>query len=123
MSDLRIRSVDESELSTVFASDVEFEGDMNFDEPVLVKCTLRGNIRSGTNVYIGDSADVSANVEAELISVQGRLKGDIVARRRLELFSGSQIRGSITSPDIIMQSGAELNGTVKMETPSPRRKH
>jgi cytoskeletal protein CcmA (bactofilin family) len=123
MSDLRIRSVDESELSTVFASDVEFEGDMNFDEPVLIKGTLRGRIRSGTNVYIGESADVAANVEAELISVQGRLKGDITASSRLELFSGSQIRGSVTSPDIIMQSGAELNGTVKMETPSPRRKH
>ncbi len=123
MSDLRIRSVDESELSTVFASDVEFEGEMSFDEPVLIKGTFRGHINSGTSLYIGETAQVTADVHAELVSVQGKLKGEIAASRRLELFSGSQVRGSVTSPDIIMQSGAELNGTVKMESPSPRRKH
>ncbi len=123
MSDLRIRSVDESELSTVLASDVEFEGEMSFDEPVLIKGSFRGRISSGTSLYIGETANVMADVHAELVSVQGKLKGDIAAVRRLELFSGSQLRGSVVSPDIIMQSGAELNGTVKMESPSVRRKH
>ncbi|TVQ27080.1 MAG: polymer-forming cytoskeletal protein [Spirochaetaceae bacterium] len=123
MSDLRIRSVDESELSTVLASDVEFEGEMSFDEPVLIKGSFRGRISSGTSLYIGETANVMADVHAELVSVQGKLKGDISAARRLELFSGSQLRGSVVSPDIIMQSGAELNGTVKMESPSVRRKH
>lgn len=123
MSDLRIRSVDESELSTVLASDVEFEGEMSFDEPVLIKGSFRGRISSGTSLYIGETANVMADVHAELVSVQGKLKGDIAAARRLELFSGSQLRGSVVSPDIIMQSGAELNGTVKMESPSVRRKH
>ncbi|MFW6387650.1 MAG: bactofilin family protein [bacterium] len=114
MSDLRIRSVDESELSTVLASDVDFEGEMSFDHPVLVKGTFRGTISSRSVLYVGKDAKVNATVSADVISIQGRIKGDVTASTRVELFASSQLNGSVSSPDIIMQSGALLNGTCRM---------
>lgn len=118
MSDLRIRSVDESELSTVLAADVDFEGEMSFDEPVIVKGSFRGTIQSESILYVGRDARVTATVHASVVSNQGIMTGDISAAARIELFSGCEVSGSIMSPDVIMQSGAILNGTCKMR---PRR--
>lgn len=114
MSDLRIRSVDESELSTVLASDVDFEGEMSFDQPVIVKGAFRGTITSRSVLYVGKDAKVNATVSADIISIQGQIKGDVTAATRVELFATSQLNGSVSSPDIIMQSGAILNGTCRM---------
>ncbi|MFP4643792.1 MAG: polymer-forming cytoskeletal protein [Spirochaetales bacterium] len=114
MSDLRIRSVEESELTTVLASDVDFEGEMSFDEPVLVKGTFRGTVNSESILYVGKDARMTATVHADVVSIQGQIKGDVHAASRVELFSSSQLNGSVTSPDLIMQSGALLNGTCKM---------
>ncbi len=114
MSDLRIRSVDESDLGTVLGTDVDFEGEMTFDQPVIVKGAFRGTIDAESTLYVGKDAQVNATIRAAVVSIQGRVKGDVTAATRVELFSTSELNGSVNSPDIIMQSGALLNGTCRM---------
>jgi len=115
MAELRIKNIDESEIDTVLAEDVEFEGELEFNQPLLVKGRFKGEIRSAGALFINETADVEAKVEASTISVKGRLKGDAIARKRLELFSSSRLEGSVHTPDLIVQSGCLFNGTCRME--------
>ncbi len=124
MSDLRIRSIDESTLQTVLAEDIEFDGELTFAEPLLIKGSVKGTIASETDLYIHEGALVDATIEARKVSVKGQVKGDIRALDRLELFSTAQVTGNVHAPDLIMQSGCLLNGSCRMErseTPARRR--
>ena len=115
MAELRLKMIDEADIDTVFADDVEFEGELAFQEPVLVKGVLKGKLKSSADVYISEQASVEAEVAAEVVSVKGRLNGDIFARRKLELFSTGRVGGTLRTPDLIVQSGALFSGTCRMD--------
>ncbi len=115
MAELRLKMIDEADIDTVFADDVEFEGELVFQEPVLVKGVLKGKLQSSADVYISEQATVEAEVAADVVSVKGRLNGDIFARRKLELFSTGRVGGTLRTPDLIVQSGALFNGTCRMD--------
>ena len=114
MAELRVRTIDESELDTVLSGDIEFEGMIEFSEPLLIKGKVHGEIKTVTDLFIADGADVHANISAARVSVKGVVRGDIVASERVELFSGATIVGNISSPDLIVQSGSHFTGHCEM---------
>lgn len=114
MAEMRIRSIDESTLQTVLAEDIDFDGEIRFSEPLLVKGSLKGTVVSETDLYINEDAVVAARIEARKVSVKGAVQGDIHASQRLELFSTARIHGNVKTPDLIVQSGCSLNGCCAM---------
>lgn len=114
MSDLRIRAIDESTLQTVLAEDIDFDGELHFSEPLLIKGTVKGSVISDTDLYINAGATVAASIAARKVSVKGTVTGDIHARARLELFASGRVNGNIKTPDLIVQSGSLLNGSCEM---------
>jgi len=119
MSDLRIRAIDESTLETVLAEDIDFDGELRFSEPLLVRGRVKGTIVSDTDLYINASANVEATIEAGKVSVKGTVSGDIHAKSRLELFSSARVTGNVRTNDLIMQSGCRLNGSCQMPDTHP----
>ena len=115
MVDLRLKMIDEADIDTLLAEDVEFEGDLAFQDAVLVKGSLRGRLESSADVYVSEQARVDAELVAEVVSIKGRVNGDVIARRKLELFASGRVGGSVHTPDLIVQSGAVFNGTCRME--------
>ncbi|MCD6122268.1 MAG: polymer-forming cytoskeletal protein [Spirochaetales bacterium] len=116
MPEIRINDIDENELDTILADDIDFSGVLEFKKPLMIKGKFKGEIRASGDLYIGSNANVEAKVEADLVSSKGRIKGDIVAHSRVELFSGAEVEGDITTPDLVIESGCEFNGLCKMKT-------
>ncbi len=114
MTEMRIRSIDESTLQTVLAEDVDFDGEIHFSEPLLIKGQVKGKVVSETDLYINAGAVVAARVEARKVSVKGEVHGDIHAKSRLELFASARVTGNVHTPDLIVQSGCLLNGSCTM---------
>lgn len=115
MSDVRIDKVDENEIDTVLAEDIDFEGVLSFTKPFMIKGKFRGEIRASGDLYVGPEAVVEAQIEADLVSARGRIKGDIRARRRVELFSTAQVEGDISAPSLEVEGGCRFNGHCRME--------
>ena len=120
MSDVQIREVDESEIVTILAKDIEFEGDLSFDDSLLIKGNFKGAIKAHGDLYVDRDAYVEARVEANIVSLKGKVKGDVYAHTRVELFASAMVDGDITAPDVIMESGCRFNGICKMEAPKYR---
>jgi cytoskeletal protein CcmA (bactofilin family) len=114
MPDMRLKSIDESDIDTVLAGDIEFEGELSFEKPLLIKGHFKGSINASSELYVSREAEVKATITASVVSVKGRVKGDITATERLELFESSALKGNIKTPDLIMESGCEFNGTCVM---------
>lgn len=114
MANLRVRTIDESELDTVLAEDFSFDGTINFDEPLVVKGHVSGELKTESDLYVAESATLDANVKARRISLKGTLHGDVNALERIEIFSGATLQGNIETPDVIIQSGSHFTGRCVM---------
>ncbi len=120
MAEPRVRTIDEDEIETIIADDVYFDGQLDFGQSLVVKGRLEGTVNSAGDLYINEGAVVDATIKAALISVHGAVKGELIARERVELFSTATITGTLQAPDLIVQSGCALNGECRMPTTKER---
>jgi cytoskeletal protein CcmA (bactofilin family) len=129
MAEVRIKDIDEHEIDTILAEDIDFEGHLTFKKPLMIKGKFKGEIRSTSSLYIGEKAYVEAKTEAGIVSSKGSHKGDIVGHSRVELFSTAHVDGDITTPDFVVESGCKFNGYCNMggaprkEGPHPQAAH
>jgi len=114
MAEVRIKDIDEHEIDTILAEDIDFEGHLTFKKPLMIKGKFKGEIKSTSSLYIGEKAFVEASTEAAVVSSKGAHKGDIVGHTRVELFSTAQVEGDITTPDFVAESGCKFNGYCNM---------
>ncbi len=117
MTEVQITAVDEEQLDTVLAGDVEFSGEMTFKKPLMIKGSVSGVIRSESELYIDEKARVEADIVASVVSVKGSVKGNISARERVELFACASVDGDVTAPQITMETGCRFNGACRMAQP------
>lgn len=121
MAEVRIKDIDEHEIDTILAEDIDFEGHLTFKKPLMIKGKFKGEIKSTSALYIGEKAYVEATTEADVVSAKGRHKGDIRGHSRVELFSTSQVDGDITTPDFVVESGCKFNGNCNMSGEAVRK--
>jgi cytoskeletal protein CcmA (bactofilin family) len=114
MAEVHIKDMDEHEIDTILAEDIDFEGHLTFKKPLMIKGKFKGEIKSTSSLFIGEKAFVEAKTEADVVSSRGRHKGDIVGHSRVELFSTAQVEGDISTPDFVVESGCKFNGYCNM---------
>jgi cytoskeletal protein CcmA (bactofilin family) len=117
MTEVQITAVDEEQLDTILALDVEFAGEMRFTKPLMIKGRVSGLVRSESDLYIDEKAVVEADIVANLVSVKGSVKGNISAREKVELFACASVEGDVTAPQITMETGCRFNGACRMAAP------
>jgi cytoskeletal protein CcmA (bactofilin family) len=121
MAEVRIKDIDEHEVDTILAEDIDFEGHLSFKKPLMIKGKFKGEIKSTSALYVGEKAYVEAKVEANLISSKGKIRGDMVGHSRVELFSTAQVDGDVNAPDFVVESGCKFNGYCNMGGGGPKK--
>jgi len=118
MAEMQISQIDESEIDTVLADDIDFEGTLSFKKNLMIKGRFKGDITAEGELYVDEKAHVEARLEANVITLKGTVKGNVYAYTRVELYSCSSVDGDITAPDVVMESGCRFNGICTMKSPS-----
>jgi len=117
MTEVQITAIDEEQLDTILATDVEFAGEMLYTKPLMIKGKVSGIVRSESDLYIDEKAVVEADIVANVVSVKGRVKGNISAREKVELFACASVDGDVTAPQVTMETGCHFNGACRMIAP------
>lgn len=117
MSDIQIQAIDEEEIDTIIAEDIFFKGKLGFENSLMIKGHMMGDVKAQGDFYIAEGAVVEARIEANIVSVKGTVHGNIFANDRVEIFSCGHVDGDITAPDIIVERGCSFNGICTMKTP------
>ena len=105
---------DENKIETVIAEDIEFKGILKFKNSLKIKGAFEGKIETDGNLIIGREGIVSADIDANTISVSGILNGKLKAAQKVELFKKSKTAGDIITSDLHVEPGSEFNGTCIM---------
>ena len=101
--------------SAVYETHPELTGEITFKDMVRVNGHVAGTVYSKTGTLIVDTgARIDARVDVQVAIVSGTVKGDIIARERVELGPTSKIYGNIWTRSLVIKDGAIFEGVCRM---------
>lgn len=109
------------EIHTLLGAETRITGDVAFRGGLHVDGTVIGNVSAegvGESVVsISEGGVVEGTVVAGEVVVNGTVKGDVVARERVELGATARVVGNVVYGLIEMAMGAQVNGKLIHERP------
>jgi cytoskeletal protein CcmA (bactofilin family) len=94
----------------------QLHGDLTFEETFRIDGKFEGKIRSGSELILGETADVQAEVEVGRISINGTFKGKIRAKERIDLLPSARVFAELEAPVLKIEEGARFEGSCQMGT-------
>lgn len=100
---------------TVLGEETCFEGYLEFTDSLVVTGKFEGTIKSEGKLEIARTAECEVDeMSASSILIAGAVKGNINARERLEIRSGSKIAGDIKTRKLRIAENVDYQGSVTM---------
>jgi cytoskeletal protein CcmA (bactofilin family) len=112
------KSVEEKDVDTVLAEDIDFSGTMKFRNSLMIKGKFEGQIDAQGHLILGPDAVVKATIKAGVVTNYGKIIGNVEAIKKLELLKGAELNGDVKTPDFIIESGCIFNGKCIMSAES-----
>lgn len=103
------------EVNALLGPGSTFEGKLTFEGTVHINGTFVGEIRSKDTLVIGAGGRVQGEVHVGTLIVDGELSGTVRALHLVELHAPARFRGSLATPALVVERGAVLEGTSRME--------
>lgn len=113
-----VTSVEEKDVDTVLAEDIDFSGTMKFQNSLMIKGKFEGQIDAQGHLILGPDAVVKATIKAGVVTNYGKIIGNVEAIKKLELLKGAELNGDVKTPDFIIESGCIFNGKCAMSADS-----
>jgi cytoskeletal protein CcmA (bactofilin family) len=95
----------------------EFSGEMRFRDVLRIDGRAKGRIVSDNTLIIGETGQVDAEIDCGVVSIRGRVSGQVRGRERIELLSGCRVQASLVSPKLLIEDGAFFEGDCQMGEP------
>jgi cytoskeletal protein CcmA (bactofilin family) len=110
-----------SEAPTVIGKDTIIKGELSSSTDMLIEGRVEGQVHGAKRVIVGESGDVEARVEAQVVTVRGTVRGDCEASKKVEITATGKVFGNIAAHAIVVAEGATFRGASKMSQPeSPK---
>ncbi len=90
------------------------KGELTFEETFRIDGRFEGRIPSGSELILGDSAEVDAEIRVERLSINGALKGSVHASERVEIHPRARVTAEIHTPVLRIEEGAFFQGSCTM---------
>ena len=111
------QGTDDEEIVALLDPGIEIEGRINVPAGMIrLDCQFKGTICSAGTVVVASEADIEGDIEAEKISIAGKVKGNIHASKQLEIKENGILLGDVETPSLKLDSGAYFTGHCDMPT-------
>jgi cytoskeletal protein CcmA (bactofilin family) len=102
-------------VTTLLGKGSEFEGKLSFEGTVRVDGKLTGEIFTEDVLIVGEGAEVNAEVSVGSIIIQGTVRGNVTAKRSVEIHSPGRVKGNINTPSLFVEKGVFFDGHCQMD--------
>jgi cytoskeletal protein CcmA (bactofilin family) len=102
-------------VTTLLGKGSEFEGKLSFEGTVRVDGKLTGEIFTEDVLIVGEGAEVNAEVSVGSIVIQGTVRGNVTAKRSVEIHSPGRVKGNINTPSLFVEKGVFFDGHCQMD--------
>jgi cytoskeletal protein CcmA (bactofilin family) len=94
---------------------ITLRGDVTGDEDLLIQGRVEGTVDLHQHsVTVGSEGEVVASIVGRVVTVEGRVEGNISGTEQVTLRSSAQVKGDIRAPRVVLENGARFRGLVDM---------
>jgi cytoskeletal protein CcmA (bactofilin family) len=94
---------------------IVINGELKGSEDLIVDGRVEGTVSlAESRLTIGPNANVSADLSAKDVLIQGHVKGNVVASGRVELRAGCNVEGDIRALRLAVEDNAIFHGKVDL---------
>ena len=114
-------------VETIIGASVKVEGDLIGQNNMKIYGKVAGKVVTKSDIFIEESADIEADVEANNVIISGTVQGSVKATERLEVQKSGKISGDIAAKILSIATGASFSGQCNMsenntqDTSSPEK--
>ena len=106
--------------TTYFGKNLKIKGRVSGNGNIIILGALDGEFDLKGRVKIAQPAKIKGEVKADVISVNGNVRGSLVAHERVHLDQTARIEGQINTPSLSITEGASFDGEITMSGRSPQ---
>jgi cytoskeletal protein CcmA (bactofilin family) len=111
-----MRGTDGTALNAFFGKGSRITGTLVFEGPSRIEGHVEGEVSAQDTLTVGESAVVNARIKGLMIVIHGTVTGDVVAQTRLEIRAPGKVIGDVTTPTLVIDEGAILEGRCSMRS-------
>jgi cytoskeletal protein CcmA (bactofilin family) len=111
-----------SDEKTVIGKQIFIEGTVRGKEDLLIEGAVKGNIElTGHHLTVGLNGQVEADIQAENVTIKGRVIGNINALAKISITKEADFNGEIHAKSISIEDGAYLKAVIELEKESQKK--
>jgi len=100
---------------------ITIRGEVTGDEDLLIQGRVDGSVDLKQHtVTVGRDGQVKAGISARIVTIEGKVEGDLLAEEQVILRSSARVEGDIAAPRVTLEDGATFRGGVDMGSSSDR---
>ncbi|MCG9874492.1 MAG: polymer-forming cytoskeletal protein [Leptospiraceae bacterium] len=104
----------EESIDTVIGDDISFRGSLVYSNTLKINGNFKGTIQTTGKLIVGETGSLEADIEVGVLVVEGKVKGNVNAKEKIELKKPSELIGDIKSPNLEVESGSKFLGNCSM---------
>lgn len=104
----------DSELNAFLGVGTEYRGKLDFVGAVRIDGQFEGEISTEGDLILGRKATVTGTINVGRLTSCGRIRGDVTVKERTVLEKTSVLEGSLSTPVLVVEQGAVLEGAISM---------
>ena len=102
--------------SATIGPSITINGDISGEEDLIIRGKVEGTVNlDKNNVVIGKDGSVKANVNAKVITVEGKVTGDLRGDEQIIIKRSGSVDGNISAPRLVLEDGCKFKGAVEMD--------
>ncbi|MBA2490372.1 MAG: polymer-forming cytoskeletal protein [Gammaproteobacteria bacterium] len=107
---------DRRSLPAVIGASIRIQGELSGDEDLVIQGHVEGSIElKKNNLTVGAQGSLKASCRARIITVEGKVEGDLYGDERIVIKLSGDVRGNIVAPRVSLEDGAKFKGSIDME--------
>lgn len=100
----------------VISATIVVKGELSGDEDVVIAGEFEGGINLPNNsLTVKGGGRVNADVRADVVEIEGELRGDVVGGDKVVITKTGRMQGNIVSSRVILDDGAKFKGSIDMD--------
>ena len=101
---------------TIIGENISIEGDIRGREDLLIQGSVKGSVQlEKHHLTVGPKGQVEAEINADSVTISGRLIGNIKALGKVEITREADFTGEIKAKRISVEDGAYLKAVIELE--------
>lgn len=98
---------------------ITIRGNLTGNEDLVLEGRIEGSINLAKHLTVAPGGAAEAEIDVEDLTVNGLVRGEIRATRRVVVSADGRVAGNIRAPRVVLENGARFKGRIEMDVPLP----